>query len=204
MEDSVRAGLSPMGVNRSGRTCRQESPGPGIRGRPCSLSGKEISLQALKSLQRTRYDDATVLAVHRGPVEHIRYVLLEQEQTRVWVEATATDTVPVHEAPPHQGERLYRAAVQHPARQRRPPGRTVCATGFEPTDNNRYQQIVTAAGALTGFHEKADGEYLLTINTARGLVPIRQGEQHGYAPGSHHHDPRDHRRSVFPGQMEGT
>ncbi|WP_024821119.1 helicase-related protein [Arthrobacter sp. 31Y] len=162
---------------RYGRKVRDLDPGQCV-----SLTGKEISLQELKSFQRTRFDDATVLAVHRGPVEHIRYVLLEQEQTRVWVEATAADTVPVHKTTTTSGKGFTppRFSIRHVNDV--PLGEDVCATGFKPTDNDRYHQIVTATGALTGVHERASGEYDLSIRTDQGLVSIRQGEQHGYAP----------------------
>lgn len=162
---------------RVGRKVRDLDPGQCV-----SLTGKEISLQELKSSQRARYDDATVLAVHRGPVEHIRYVLLEQDQVRVWVEATAADTVPIHNTSTvtEKGFTPPRFSIRHvndvPLRE------LVCATGFRPAGDNGYQQIVTATGILNGFHQKDGGEYDLTLRTNQGLVSIRQGEHHGYAP----------------------
>ncbi len=184
--DDWRAGYGPAFPEkvsadldvRVGRKVRDLEPGQRV-----SISGKELSLEALKSFQRARYDDATVLAVERGPVEHLRYLLLEhdQPQGRVWVEATATDMVPVHEATPlsQSGFVAPRFSIRHVNDV--PLGEQVSATGFKPAHDDRYRQTVTAVGTLNGFHKKDDGEYLLTIETNQGLVPVRQGEHHGYA-----------------------
>lgn len=160
-----------------GRKVKDLSPGQKV-----SISGKELSLEALKSYQRERFDDATVLALEKGPVAHLRYILLEQDHRRVWAEANAADMVPVHEATVirEKGFTAPRFSIWHVNDVQL--GELVSATGFRPEGDNRYPQIVTATGAITGVQEKDGGEYLLTIKTSQGLVPVRQGEHHGYAP----------------------
>lgn len=150
---------------RIGRKVKDLTPGQNV-----SISGKELSLEAVKFYQRERFDNATILAIEKGPVAHLRYLLLEQDQRRVWVEATATDTVPVHEVKTisEKGFTAPRFSIRHITHV--PLGERVSATGFKPSDNNRYQQTVTATGTLAGVHEKASGEYLLTISTAQGPV----------------------------------
>lgn len=169
------AGVSVDLDRKTGRQVRDLVPGQRV-----SLSGKEITLSNLKSYERQRYDDVTVLSVAKGPVEGVRYVLLEHERSRLWVEAAATDNVPVHEMTPvnEAGFRAPRFRIQHVNDVQ--AGEVVSATGLD--GSNRHRQIVTATGAITGIHKKDGGDYSLTIKTAQGLVSVEQGEQQGYAP----------------------
>lgn len=99
----------------------------------------------------------------------------------MWVEANATDMVPIHEITTvsERGFVAPRFSIRHVNDV--PLGEQVSATGFRRAGDSRHPQIVTATGAITGVHEKDGGEYLLTIKTSQGLVPVRQGEHHGYA-----------------------
>jgi hypothetical protein len=163
---------------RIGRRVQDLAPGQRV-----SVSGNDVSLADLKSYQQRRYDDANVLAVEKGPVEHTRYVLLECDQSRLWIEANATDTVPVHEARDisERGFSAPRFRIQHVNDVQ--PGENVSATGLRPTSTTaRYQEIITATGALSGVQKLTNGEYQLTIQTNQGHVQVRQGEQHGYRP----------------------
>jgi hypothetical protein len=178
--DTVKlpAGISAELDRRIGRRVQDLVPGQRV-----SISGKEVSLANLKSYQQRRYDDANVLAVEMGPVEHIRYVLLERDQSRLWVEANATETVPVHEARAisESGFSAPRFRIQHVNGIE--PGENVSATGCRPTSvNTRYQEIITATGTLSAVQQLNKGEYELTIQTNQGPVQVRQGEEHGYRP----------------------
>ncbi|GAB2714178.1 hypothetical protein GCM10027038_10570 [Arthrobacter bambusae] len=170
----------PTGVSadldvRVGRKVRDLDPGHRV-----NISGKEISLEDLKSFQRRRYDDATVLAVERGPVEHVRYVLLEHEKRRSWVEATAADTVPVHHASPAREAGFIAPRFRIQPVTNVPVGTRVSATGSRPaTDGTRMFELLTATGELSGLEPLPGGGYDVTVRTTQGPVTVRQdGERY--------------------------
>jgi N12 class adenine-specific DNA methylase len=161
----------------AGRRVCEVEPGQRI-----SVSGKAVTLEALQSFQRERFDDALVLAVEPGPVQSVQYLLLDRGTDRLWVEATAMERVPVIATEPVHETHFA------PPRFRRDPlrdvttGEKVAATGIRSsTVNTRIEEIVSASGTLAAIVRVNDTDYDLTIDTRRGPVTLRQGPG-GYLP----------------------
>lgn len=181
--DEWRTGYGPAllpGVSadldvRIGRKVRDLDPGQCV-----SMSGKQVSLEELKSFQRRRFDDATVLAVERGPVEHVRYVLLEHQKRRFWVEATAADTVPVLGVSPTREAGFTAPRFRIQPVNDVPAGVKVSATGIRPaTAGTRMFELLTVVGELSEMEPLDGGGYDITVHTPKGPVTVRQdGERY--------------------------
>ncbi|GAB3253095.1 helicase-related protein [Arthrobacter pigmenti] len=137
-----------------------------------TVTGKVVSLRNVNAVGSYRFDDALVLANEPGAVADQRYLLLEVNDRRAWIEARTTHTVSVtgETNVSEGGFRPPRFAIANVNDV--PEGTAVSMTGVDAATHDAYvPKIVTASGTLTNV-ERIDDRDQATISTAGGPVTI--------------------------------